>query len=306
MEIAIKEGQTALQVLSVINLEEVHKKLDAELDIYKNYIVTEQTEKQDKETLESLKTLRKPVKDLRAKVNKELKAITENELKKIDDITAKLDAVIKPIESGLDIFAEERRLKKRAYKDEKFISVITDINNTIESIDIPFLTLEQVTFNEEWYNMADDKIMFALDDILKNTLDKIQTAKDRIELMTMYAAGIKEQYLLKSEIDIYFKGQLYSLPVAELKEMIEEKAVEQHKIENVVIEKVQEEIKINKEVEEKNKVVEMQPDIKSKKYDFTLRIENCDVNKAKMLKDFLEINEIKYDFISKTEIIQGG
>ena len=117
MDIAIKEGNTAIEILSVINLDEVHLKLDAELEIYKNYKVTEATEKSDKETLDGLIKLRKPIKDLRAKLNKELKAKTEIELKKVDDITAKLDAVIKPIEAGLDIFAEDRRLKKRAYKD---------------------------------------------------------------------------------------------------------------------------------------------------------------------------------------------
>lgn len=306
MDIAIKEGNTAIEILSVINLEEVHAKLDAELEIYKNYQVTEATEKSDKDTLDSLKELRKPIKDLRAKLNKELKAKTEIELKKVDDITAKLDAVIKPIEAGLDIFAEDRRLKKRAYKDTKFIDVITDINNTIEAIDIPFLTLEKVTFKEEWYNMADDKITVVLDDVLRVILDKIQSAKDRIEMMTMYAAGIKEQYMLKSDIDIYFKGQLYSLMVAELMEMIEEKAIEQHKIENVVIEKVQEEIKIKEEIvkrEEVAKVEATKVKIESeKKYDVTLRMLSMPISTAKELIEWLNSKNIKTETISKTEV----
>lgn len=311
MEIMIKEGQTALQVLSIINLEEIHVVLDKELEVYKDYKVTEQTEKGDKETLEKLKNLRKPVKDLRAKANKELKAITESQLKKIDDITAKLDNVIQPIESGLGIFAEERRLEKRRYKDSKFLPLIKSANEDINNHGIPFLNVSELSMIESWYGMSDDKITTALDEEIKKRVDQIKDAKNRIDILKIYADSIKEQYMLKADIDIFFKGLIYNKDISELKEMIEEKAAEQFKIENVVLEKIQEGIKVKDELtnnsEKHLKINEQERELNKvlnqNKYDVVIRFELLETEKAKEMIAYFKNNNIEYEVVSRTKII---
>lgn len=253
--IVLQEGTTTIEVHALTNYDELTVALKGNLEQFKGYKVTEATEEADKKTLEYLKSNRKPLKDFRAALNKELTAKTKEELGKADAIIKLLDEVISPIESGLDDFAEARRLEKRQRKLDKFMPLIEECNKLLNEIDIPHFKIPLQEFKEEWFNKKDDDISMAIDDETQRIKTIVENASGKLELSKIFSEQVKEMYCLKADIDVtQLKERLYQMNNAEIKVAIEELAENQQKIEmkvETVIEEKKEFIQEQKQSEKK-------------------------------------------------------
>lgn len=253
----------------LLNYEELTAQLKITLEKYKGYTVLEETEEGDKATLEELKKVRTPIKALRASLNKELEKKTKEELGKVDTLIKLLDEPIKSIESGLDVFTDKKRLERRERKLNKFTPLITECNQILGEIEIPWFTIPQIEFREDWFNKRDDDTSRLIDEETARIKATIQNAQSRLEVAKMYAKQIEESYCLKVEISLDMIGSnIYTYDIAKLKEAIEklgekqvltEKKVEEELERRATFEaekKVKEEIETIKVVDE-IKVVEI-------------------------------------------------
>lgn len=292
--VKVLEGQQVIQFEGVTNLDQLLKIYTKFAEQYKGLVVVEGEEKAYKEMVEELKKERTPLKNVRTAMNKQLKELSKIELEKMDKVIAVLDEVIKPIENGLEVLADEKRQIKIKKKQDKFMPLLDELNQIISDIDLPYFELEQVGWQESWNNKKDSDIDMEITKLTEEIKTKIKTSKNARATAELIADKFKNEYDLKVKIDIeVLKGDIY-LDVAELTEKIDELALKQQELELAVEEKVIEEVEHKQEKKEVKKVVVTDVNIEEKTKTIILKFPDLEKSKAMMLMEFLTDNGITY------------
>lgn len=291
----IEFSKEFFQIEVIKDTETLNNILDAKLDQYKGFIVTEQNEKEMYSVLEELDNPRKVISKERARLNKEYTAFAKERLGKIDEIINKIKAVSDPIKESLDFFKEQRRLERLKKKFDMIMPLIDQYNENIEAIssNLKFIKIEKIEFNEDWANKKDEDIQKIVDEIGNQKLRDISSHLERYEIAKEISNSFKSLYDLKLDINFdTLEEQIYSLSYNDLKAKIEALAIRQQEVECNVEEAVKNEIQDKLEVQEVKKVEiqEKQTQNKRRKVRIDVLLMSDDVNLELRLKDLLELN----------------
>jgi hypothetical protein len=251
--VKVNNGLVKLEYQGVSNLEELKVFVNEKADKYRGIVVTQETIKGCEETLEELKPIRTDFKKVRANVNSQMKSLTGTELEKYDSITKILDEVIKPIETGLEVFAEEKRIAKLEAKKTQFAQHIIAVNAELESLPLPlFYELPIVTFSDDWANKSENAITQILLDTAEQIKKDMSAKNDRIDLVKTHCKLLQQEWGLDGDINwLYLKKEIYE---DNWKAKLEEMASHQQEQEFQVKEK--ERVRIEREEEAKRKEIE--------------------------------------------------
>ena len=252
-KIEIIEGKQVLEIDGVSNVEEMKMYYKNYAKQFQDLVILDEQEKDYKEILKEMKGTRKPLKELRTRIRKELDEKKSFILSDFDEMVKYLDEAIKPLSEKLDTFAEDRKRAKIKKKKDKFMQSIIDINELIKTIDNPFLVIEEVEWNDKWNNTRDELINEEITKICNHIKEIVDTADDKIETAELIADKFKNEYDLKTKIDhMDLKENLYKT-VSEVKEILENMAIKQQVKEAEIEEEIQARLKRKEEKERKEK-----------------------------------------------------
>ena len=168
------------------NLSALKESLSAEMEKYKNLIVTADTVKESKKDLATLRKARKELNDRKIEVKK---SFMEPYTKFEDEVKEALKIIDEPItmiDSQVNEFEEQAKAEKKAHCKEFFDSIIGDMKD--------YITFEKV-FRDDWLNASfKDKDITEAVEIrkiqVKNDLNAIKALNSEIEddLMNNYKA----------------------------------------------------------------------------------------------------------------------
>ena len=315
----VENGLVELKFNGVKNLQIIGKMVRETAEKYKGIVVTEETIKDCKTTLEEIKPIRADIKKVRASVNKELTALVKGQLQEIDNITNILTEVIEPIENGIEFFEEQKRIAKIEAKKNKYIPLINEINEELKKEELPyFYNLNLLEWKDEMANKSEIALQADFREFYEFQIKDINSKKDRVKLILSQCKLLQLEWGLETEInwqylrnDIYLDDwdkKLEDLAAHQQTQELQIKENEKLKIEreeNSKIEELekkhQQEIKIIKEQAIEVKQVEI-PASDSKK-DFKIRIgginynlvQTGNINPGDTLNDFFILkNGIKY------------
>lgn len=303
MEMKVLEGEQSLKFEGIKNLKELKEYYKEYTQKFKDLIVVEEQEKEYKELLKELTQERKPLKDARAGVNKYLTSETKKILKDIDEVTDLLNNVIEPIKKALDNLTEERRLKRIECKKEVTKDILKELNECICTANKEYkLDIEFVLFDEKWVNMKDDDIFQLIYSETENIKRFIKTLKNNKKMVDIIAEKFKNEYDLKSRIDI---ENLDLTDIGSIEKELEKRAIRQQEIEIEAEEKIKEEIKRQQEKKEKEEEEKKQQELKRQqeiaenknKNDVTIKFLAITKKQALDLLEFIKGNKINYKVV---------
>lgn len=136
------------------NFEEIKNKLEAEMSIYKGMVFTEDYKKDAKETVASLRKLKKSVEDKRKEVkNSYMLPYTEFE-NKVKELNRLIDEPINFINLQVEAFEQKRLEEKRALIRQIYADSIGDMKE--------YLPLEKI-YDSRWENATTSQKSIAND-----------------------------------------------------------------------------------------------------------------------------------------------
>ena len=159
------------------NLDSIEADLKELLKEYKDYVVSEDTIKDDKKKLSDLRKLQKSLDDARKGVKKAWLEPYEKFEQRCKQVIALVDEPINLINNQLKLFDEERVAQKREHIKEIYAEQIQGLER--------FLPLDKI-YNPKWDNVSyDDKtIIFDINEMVlkvKNDLIAIHALNSEIE-----------------------------------------------------------------------------------------------------------------------------
>lgn len=171
----IEVQQTSGSIIT--NLDSIEAELKVKMAEYKDYVVTEDSIKDDKKVLAELRKLEKDLNNARIATKKEyLKAFEEFEAR-CKDVTALVSEPIELINSQIKLFDEEKKAEKFNHIKELYAENIGEFER--------FLPFDKV-MNPKWLNVStkDQDVLFDLNASIlkiKNDLIAIHALNSEIE-----------------------------------------------------------------------------------------------------------------------------
>lgn len=265
----------------IFNFDELKGQLSERLENYKGLVVTEENEREVTKDKAELNKLVKAIDDYRKNQKKEMSApITEFE-NKCKELTSLVTNVVTPIADQLKVFEDARKEEKRTEVQKQVEKVINDLglNQTYSS---------QLDILDKYLNKT-QKLTDTIDDlekrgkILKQAQEQEElfekAKREKIDLIQKTIEDINKKYQLDFKISDFFYLQMEE--ARNIPNLIESKA--QEYLENLKKKQVV--------VEEKAEVKEVVQE--ETIYKFLLGI-TTSLEKAKLLKEFLDKNNIQY------------
>lgn len=268
----------------IFNFDELKGQLSERLENYKGLVVTEDNEREVTKDKAELNKLVKAIDDYRKNQKKEMSApITEFE-NKCKELTRLVTNVVTPIADQLKVFEDARKEEKRTEVQRQVEKVINDLglNQTYSS---------QLDIIDKYLNKT-QKLTDTIDDlekrgkILKQAQEQEElfekTKREKIDLIQKTIEDINKKYQLDFKISDFFYLQME----------------EARNIQNLIENKAQEYLENLENLKKKQVVVEEKVEVKEvvqeeKIYKFILGI-TTSLEKAKLLKEFLDKNNIQY------------
>lgn len=265
----------------IFNFDELKGQLSERLENYKGLVVTEDNEREVTKDKAELNKLVKAIDDYRKNQKKEMSApITEFE-NKCKELTSLVTNVVTPIADQLKAFEDARKEEKRTEVQRQVEKVINNLglNQTYSS---------QLDIIDKYLNKT-QKLTDTINDlekrgkILKQAQEQEElfekTKREKIDLIQKTIEDINKKYQLDFKISDFFYLQMEE--ARNIQNLIENKA--QEYLENLKKKQVVVEEKVEvKEVVQEEKI-----------YKFILGI-TTSLEKAKLLKEFLDKNNIQY------------
>lgn len=161
------------------NLDAIEAEITEQMKAYENYVVSEDSVKNDKKILADLRKLLKDLNDARIATKKKwLEPFDEFEAR-CKAVQAKVEEPINLINSQIKLFDEEKKLARQAEVQELF-------NANVQGYE-KFISFEKaVADNPKWLNLStkDSDILFDLNGMIlkvKNDIEAIKALKSEIE-----------------------------------------------------------------------------------------------------------------------------
>ena len=265
----------------IFNFDELKGQLSERLENYKGLVVTEDNEREVTKDKAELNKLVKAIDDYRKNQKKEMSApITEFE-NKCKELTSLVTNVVTPIADQLKAFEDARKEEKRTEVQRQVEKIINNLglNQTYSS---------QLDIIDKYLNKT-QKLTDTINDlekrgkILKQAQDQeelLEKAKrEKIDLIQKTIEDINKKYQLDFKISDFFYLQMEE--ARNISNLIESKAqecLESLKKKQVIVE---EKVEV-KEVIQEEKI-----------YKFILGV-TASLEQAKLLKEFLDKNNIQY------------
>lgn len=176
------------------NFEQVKESLSANLEHYKNLVVTEEQLGFCKSEQKHLAGLRKKIDDYRKKIKKDMSApITEFEGKCKELITL-IEQTEEPIKDGIKLFDDERKEAKRQF-------ALSEIERIRNELMLSGEYMRKFEFDEKWTNLTAHERDVSSEIYSKIELLLIKQTKDEHMLSMMKILVDRENETLISKID---------------------------------------------------------------------------------------------------------
>ncbi|EFS20651.1 hypothetical protein FSBG_00148 [Fusobacterium gonidiaformans 3-1-5R] len=292
---------TCVPAVLEFNFEEVKNNLQEHLEKYQDLVVTEENQKEMKSTLADLNKTAKSIDDYR----KEQKKLMSEPIKKFEDKCKELSELVvkvsSPIKVQLDVF-EETRMKGK----EEEIKLL--IQNVVDNVELNPYYANQLDILPKYLNKtAKEKDIVAdlearaaqlkLQQDAQAMKEKIQAQKTDLIQKEIEEANNKYKINLKISSFQYLMSDEYEM--SDISSVIEKEA--RSNFERKEYYKKLEEKEEQAEAEVTQNISEKKEEVKKavKNYNFTLQIENCSLEAAKELKEFLEERGIQHKMIQE-------
>lgn len=153
------------------NFEEIKINLAAQMELYKDTQLTEETSAEGKRDIATLRKIKKAIDDKRIEVKKDcLKPYTEFE-KKANELIGLIDKPIELIEKQVKVFEEKKKAEKKVKIQESYNELIGDLTEYL-----PFTKI----YDSKWENtsVSMKSIREELEKVISSTDMAVQTIKD--------------------------------------------------------------------------------------------------------------------------------
>lgn len=290
---------TCVPAVLEFNFEEVKNNLQEHLEKYQDLVVTEENQKEMKSTLADLNKTAKSIDDYR----KEQKKLMSEPIKKFEDKCKELSELVvkvsSPIKVQLDVF-EETRMKGK----EEEIKLL--IQNVVDNVELNPYYANQLDILPKYLNKtAKEKDIVAdlearaaqlkLQQDAQAMKEKIQAQKTDLIQKEIEEANNKYKINLKISSFQYLMSDEYEM--SDISSVIEKEARSNFERKEYYkkLEEKEEQAEVTQNISEKKEEVKKAV----KNYNFTLQIENCSLEAAKELKEFLEERGIQHKMIQE-------
>lgn len=281
------------------NFEEVKNSLEEHLEKYKGLVVTEENQKEMKSTLADLNKTQKSIEDYRKEQKKLMSEPIKQFESKCNELSNLVKEAIAPIKQQLDVF-EEARIKEKEEEIKLLIQNVVDHTELnpyyANQLDILPKYLNKTTKEKEI--VADLEARASQLKLLQDAQamkEKIQAQKTDLIQREIEEANKKYEINLKISSFQYLMSEEYEM--SDISGVIEREA--KTTFERREYYKKLEEKEKQEKVEEKPIQSTSETKEKTKSYNFTLKIENCSLEAAKELKQFLEEKGIEHKMIKE-------
>lgn len=267
-EIIVKEYE--LPKLEIKDYEKILKAVEEENKMYDKYLVTESTLDTDIKKRAELRNNAKSINQRRLDIEKKIS-------EPIKEFKTKCDVLIKMYEASADLIDTQIKVFETRTKNAKKELCVEIFNNNINELKdvLKFETL----FNEKWLNKGTD-----IKDVEKEIKEKTSKINDDLKaienLKSKYEIELKNDYLINFDLG---KVIIKNNNLIESEEKLK---------------KASEELETRKEIEKEIKIEEMittpvEVKEEEKTQTYTLEITGT-VSQQKLLKEFLDINNMSY------------
>lgn len=264
-----------LPKLEIRDYEILKKAIEEDNEKYNGYIVTEQTLEADTKKRIELRKQAKAIDEKRKEIEKQISA-------PIKQFKLDCDILKNMYENSADILDTQIKVYENKTKEKKKLQINKIFNELIGKEAISNLINLDMLFDERYLNKTYD-----LEDVEKDLFNKIKKIVNDLQaikdLNSEYEVSLTNSYLKNFDLSSI---------------IAENKKLQELKKETVKVEEKQEEIKeekVQKMLSTKVEVENIDP-VKT----YTLRITG-ELSKQKKLKEFLELNNMKYERIDISE-----
>lgn len=290
-------------IIIVFNQEEIEKNLQRVEKMYEGILFQEDQIQVAKKERAKLNALSNKIQEARKKViNDATKGIKpfENYMKKA---ATRAKKVANEIDSQIAIFEDTQKQIRKAISIDYLKSLVKEnpqYSEFLGDIDLD----EKIFTNGTSYKngKVGPKIkeyisvrLKQVDEILLAREVQIKLLQEKTELIKKCCEKFTIAYNLKLKLNENVFNYLKDYELTDILEKIENAALEQQQQENVL-----EQATVIEETIEVEPVdqIQVEPESNEKKYNFSLKISNCNLEKSKLLKGFLEVH--KYEFTTES------
>lgn len=153
------------------NFQEIKDSLSAQMELYKDIQLTEETSAEGKRDITTLRKIIKAINEERIKVKKDcLKPYTEFEIK-ANELISLIDKPIELIDKQVKVFEEKKKAEKKAKIQELYNGLIGDLTDYL-----PFIKI----YDNKWENTSTSikSIREEIENVVSSTQMAVQTIND--------------------------------------------------------------------------------------------------------------------------------
>lgn len=302
-------AKIALKSRVEYNKEEIDKNLTKVEKMYKGIVFQEDQVKEAKKERAKLNTLSKSLTEHRKKIVDEATADIKPFENFMKSASLRAKAVSEIIDTQIKIF-EEKQAKIRLEIAKNYLNKIVE-----EKVEYKEF-IDQIDLNEKIFKIAGsytknwvgskikeyiaEKLRQA-DEVLEAREVQAKLLQEKIKLIDSCCYRFTKNYNLKIKLNPNNFEYLKSYDLTDILEKIEvaaaEQQVEEIRVEKSELEKVEQD-KVSPVEDTKELENTKETDIcEEKKYNFSLKISNCNLEKSKMLKEFLVNNNFEFSIL---------
>ena len=246
----VKTGNIAVEMLGITNYEELQKFLGEKNA--NEVICTKETKVSITENLKHYKSIRTPLKKTRAEANKMIKSEGQRILGEFDEAIKLVSDYIEPYETAVKTYDDKVKLDKLNRLRNDVMPRLEDLNARVDYINqtLDYRLIEPLEFSEDWAKSVKTACEY-IDTYGKDAQNKFDSAENNIEAVWMLCEKLKNEYDLISTLNYknILGNDIFTGKLADMKETLDDAAMNQQTIEVEAAEKAIEDEKRKAEKE---------------------------------------------------------